>query len=235
MCGIAGFYQSHFDYLTKEEYYRQILEEMERVQKHRGPDEQGNYLESHFGLAHVRLSIRDLVSGRQPILKKVGDKTFGIVYNGELYNTKELQEDLMEKGWKFSTTSDTEVVLTGYMEYGPDFVKQMNGIFAFGIMDPVKDRLVLFRDRLGVKPLFYTCFQDQVIFSSEIKGLFAYPGITPKLDKRGLNEIFSIGPAKTYGCGVFKDIEELLPAHYLVCNASGLHAECYWKLEIRPH
>lgn len=235
MCGIAGFYQSHFDYLTKEEYYRQILEEMERVQKHRGPDEQGNYLESHFGLAHVRLSIRDLVSGRQPILKKVGDKTFGIVYNGELYNTKELQEDLMEKGWKFSTTSDTEVVLTGYMEYGPDFVKQMNGIFAFGIMDPVKDRLVLFRDRLGVKPLFYTCFQDQVIFSSEIKGLFAYPGITPKLDKRGLNEIFSIGPAKTYGCGVFKDIEELLPAHYLVCNASGLHAECYWKLESRPH
>lgn len=141
----------------------------------------------------------------------------------------------MEKGWKFSTTSDTEVVLTGYMEYGPDFVKQMNGIFAFGIMDPVKDRLVLFRDRLGVKPLFYTCFQDQVIFSSEIKGLFAYPGITPKLDKRGLNEIFSIGPAKTYGCGVFKDIEELLPAHYLVCNASGLHAECYWKLESRPH
>ena len=160
MCGIAGFYQSHFDYITKEEYYRQILEEMERVQKHRGPDEQGSYLESHFGLAHVRLSIRDLVSGRQPILKKVGDKTFGIVYNGELYNTKELQEDLMEKGWKFSTTSDTEVVLTGYMEYGPDFVKQMNGIFAFGIMDPVKDRLVLFRDRLGVKPLFYTCFQD---------------------------------------------------------------------------
>ena len=96
MCGIAGFYQSHFDYLTKEEYYRQILEEMERVQKHRGPDEQGNYLESHFGLAHVRLSIRDLVSGRQPILKKVGDKTFGIVYNGELYNTKDLQDELME-------------------------------------------------------------------------------------------------------------------------------------------
>ena len=121
------------------------------------------------------------------------------------------------------------------LAYGPDFVKQMNGIFAFGIMDPVKDCLVLFRDRLGVKPLFYTCFHDQVIFSSEIKGLFAYPGVTPKLDKKGLNEIFSIGPAKTYGCGVFKDIEELLPAHYLVCNASGLHAECYWKLESRPH
>lgn len=121
------------------------------------------------------------------------------------------------------------------MEYGPDFVKQMNGIFAFGIMDPVKDCLVLFRDRLGVKPLFYTCFHDQVIFSSEIKGLFAYPGVTPKLDKKGLNEIFSIGPAKTYGCGVFKDIEELLPAHYLVCNAAGLHTECYWKLESKPH
>ena len=120
------------------------------------------------------------------------------MYNGELYNTKELAgRSHRKKGLEnFSTTSDTEVVLTGYMEYGPDFVKQMNGIFAFGIMDPVKSRLVLFRDRLGVKPLFYTCFQDQVIFSSEIKGLFAYPGITPKLDKRGLNEIFSIGPAK---------------------------------------
>ena len=235
MCGIAGFYQSHFDYLTEEDHYRQILEDMEKVQKHRGPDEQGNYLDSHFGLAHVRLSVRDLVSGRQPILKKTGDKTFGIVYNGELYNTTELKEDLLKKGWEFSTTGDTEVVLTGYMEYGPDFVKQMNGIFAFGIMDPVKDCLVLFRDRLGVKPLFYTCFHDQVIFSSEIKGLFAYPGVTPKLDKKGLNEIFSIGPAKTYGCGVFKDIEELLPAHYLVCNAAGLHTECYWKLESKPH
>lgn len=146
-----------------------------------------------------------------------------------------MKEDLLKKGWEFSTTGDTEVVLTGYMEYGPDFVKQMNGIFAFGIMDPVKDCLVLFRDRLGVKPLFYTCFHDQVIFSSEIKGLFAYPGVTPKLDKKGLNEIFSIGPAKTYGCGVFKDIEELLPAHYLVCNAAGLHTECYWKLESKPH
>ena len=93
MCGIAGFYQSHFDYLTEEDHYRQILEDMEKVQKHRGPDEQGNYLDSHFGLAHVRLSVRDLFSGRQPILKKTGDKTFGIVYNGELYNTTELKED----------------------------------------------------------------------------------------------------------------------------------------------
>ena len=176
MCGIAGFYQSHFDYLTKEDHYRQILEDMEAVQKHRGPDEQGNYLDSHFGLAHVRLSVRDLISGRQPILKKAGDKTFGIVYNGELYNTRELKEDLMKKGWEFSTTSDTEVILTGYIEYGPDFVKQMNGIFAFAIMDPVKDTLVLFRDRLGVKPLFYTCFNDQIIFFIRDQGPFCLSG-----------------------------------------------------------
>lgn len=101
MCGIAGFYQSHFDYLTEEDHYRQILEDMEKVQKHRGPDEQGNYLDSHFGLAHVRLSVRDLFSGRQPILKKTGDKTFGIVYNGELYNTTELKEDLLKKAGNF--------------------------------------------------------------------------------------------------------------------------------------
>ncbi len=111
----------------------------------------------------------------------------------------------------------------------------MNGIFAFAILDPVQDCLFLFRDRMGVKPLFYTVLKDQIVFSSEIKGLFAFPGITPRLGKRGLNEIFSLGPARTPGCGVFENIHEVLPGTYLCCRGTDLHTIRYWQLESRPH
>ena len=235
MCGIAGFYQSHFDYLTKEEYYRQILEEMERVQKHRGPDEQGSYLEPHFGLAHVRLSIRDLVSGRQPILKKVGDKTFGIVYNGELYNTKELREELVSHGMTFRTHSDTEVILNGFLFEGPSFVRKMNGIFSFAIYDEAHQLLYLFRDAFGVKPLFYRLFHDTLIFSSEPKGIFCYPGCIPSVNKTGLCEIFGLGPARNPGNAVYEHMAECLPGHYLTFSASGLKDYCYFRLESHPH
>ena len=130
---------------------------------------------------------------------------------------------------------DTEIILNGYLEYGTDFVTRMDGIFAFAILDPVQDCLFLFRDRMGVKPLFYTVLKDQIVFSSEIKGLFAFPGITPRLGKRGLNEIFSLGPARTPGCGVFENIHEVLPGTYLCCRGTDLHTIRYWQLESRPH
>lgn len=235
MCGIAGFYHPIKNYEELREHRLNILNQMRQVLSHRGPDGNGVFLSPHFGLVHARLSVIDLENGAQPMFRAIGDKTFGIVYNGEIYNTAELKADLCVKGWQFHTSSDTEVILTGFIEYGPDFVSQLNGIFAFAIMDPVHEALYLYRDRSGVKPLFYAIREKEVIFSSELKGLLSHPDIHPQLDRKGFNEIFSIGPAKTYGCGVFKGIDELLPGHYMRFCSEGITKICYWKLQSCPH
>lgn len=235
MCGIAGFYHPQKDYLKEEAGCQTILQNMSQVLRHRGPDDSGTYITSHACLSHARLSVIDISGGRQPIMKTEQEKTFAIVYNGELYNTKELRRELEDRGHSFTTVGDAEVILTGYMEYGPEFVNQLNGVFAFAVFDPVKHQLCLFRDRVGVKPLFYTVFHHELIFASELKGIFTHPEIRPTLGLRGLNEIFSIGPARTNGCGVFEGMEELLPGHFLICSQEGFHRHCYWKLESRPH
>ncbi|WMI81891.1 asparagine synthase (glutamine-hydrolyzing) [Anaerotignum sp. MB30-C6] len=235
MCGIAGFFNPKKNYTEQPAYYTKILEDMYSVQRHRGPDDCGTFLIENVGLAHTRLSIVDLETGHQPITRTVGNQTWAIVYNGELYNTQELRSNLLSKGWTFKTNSDTEVILVSYMEHGTDFVKQLNGIFAMAIFDPIKNMTLLYRDRSGVKPLFYSIQGDEVIFSSEIKSIFAYPGMVPQLDKEGLNEVFSIGPAKTYGKGVFKGIDEVLPAHYMTFSPGGIQSTCYWKLESHVH
>ena len=235
MCGIAGFYNPHDHYLKEKEHYESVLQAMAERLRHRGPDDAGRWLSEHGGLSHARLSIIDLAGGHQPMVKSGSGQTFAIVYNGELYNTDELRQELMAAGYSFQTSSDTEVILAGYMEYGPDFVKRLNGIFAFAIMDTALNRLCLFRDRAGVKPLFYTIRGEELIFSSELKGILAYPGVKAQLDLRGLNEVFSVGPARTYGCGVLKDMEELLPGHYLICTPDGIRQQSYWKLVSRPH
>ena len=146
-----------------------------------------------------------------------------------------LRRVLEQEGVVFKTTSDTEVILMGYLYHGTDYVKQLNGIFAFCIWDESEKRLYLFRDRLGVKPLFYTRFDETLIFSSELKGILSYPNFRPVVDREGLCEIFGLGPAKTYGKGVFQGVSELLPGHYLEYFASSLHLVPYWKLESRPH
>ena len=235
MCGIAGFYNPHDHYLKEKEHYESVLQAMAERLRHRGPDDAGRWLSEHGGLSHARLAIIDLAGGHQPMVKSGSGQTFAIVYNGELYNTDELRQELMAAGYSFQTSSDTEVILAGYMEYGPDFVKRLNGIFAFAIMDTALNRLCLFRDRAGVKPLFYTIRGEELIFSSELKGILSYPGVKAQLDRRGLNEVFSIGPARTYGCGVLKDMEELLPGHYLICTPDGIRQQSYWKLVSRPH
>lgn len=235
MCGIGGFCNYSNDYTKQREHYCDILGQMHRVQSRRGPDGHGIYLDSHIGLAHARLSIIDLATGAQPLSRTIGEYTWVIVYNGELYNTVELRADLLAHGWTFHTTSDTEVILLCYLEYGSSFVKKLNGIFAAAIWDPREEQLLLYRDRSGVKPLFYALQGDALVFASEPKGIFAVPGIRPRLDRQGLNELFSIGPARTSGCGVFKDIHEVLPGHYLSYTPDGLRQTCYWKLESRPH
>ena len=235
MCGISGFFHAKRDFTKERAKYQEILDSMNDRIRRRGPDDSGTFLSPHFGLAHVRLSIVDLVTGHQPMFKTVQGQTWGIVYNGELYNTDELRQELKSLGHTFETASDTEVILTSYLEYGPEFVTKLNGIFAIAIMDPVQDRLILYRDRAGIKPLFYTVAEETVVFSSELKGLLCFPGIKPRVGKNGLNEIFSIGPARTSGSGVFEDIYEVLPGHYLICAPDHCRQDCYWKLESHPH
>ena len=235
MCGIAGFYNPDANYMEEENKWKSILDHMNRVQKRRGPDGEGTFLSPLCGLAHVRLAIIDLVTGQQPMIKKDGSRECAIIFNGEIYNMNELKKELMQEGASFCTTSDTEVILAGYMLHGKDYIKKLNGIFAIALWDSFPGQIYLFRDRLGVKPLFYTIKDHTLVFASEIKGLFAYPGVNPVLDHDGLCEIFALGPAKSYGKGVFKDILEVLPGHCLTYGKNACTTEAYWKLESRPH
>lgn len=235
MCGIAGFFNPYDNFLNSQDYCNNILNKMNSVQKHRGPDDEGIYISRNFGLSHVRLSVIDLISGHQPITRTHYNRRYSIVYNGELYNTKELKDDLHNKGYSFETTSDTEVILNGFIQYGTDFINKLNGIFAFAIADEEADTLYLVRDRFGIKPLFYTKSGDMTVFSSELKGIFEYPKLTPEVDINGLNEIFSIGPAKTPGNGVFKNISEVKPSHFVKCTKTGAEEISYWKLNSYEH
>lgn len=158
-----------------------------------------------------------------------------IVYNGQIYNTKELKKILEENSFSFNSHSDTEVLLKSYIYYGNDVVNHLNGIFAFAIWNSKNNELFLARDHFGIKPLFYTQKEGTFIFSSEIKGLFAYPGIEKVIDSQGISELFGIGPSHTPGTTVFKDIYELKPAHFAVYNSSDLHIERYWKLKSEEH
>lgn len=160
---------------------------------------------------------------------------YAIVYNGQIYNTKELRNTLKENGFDFNGHCDTEVLLKSFIHYGNDVVNHLNGIFAFAIWNSNTEELFLARDHFGVKPLFYTQFENTLIFSSEIKGLFAYPGIEKVIDSQGISELFGIGPSHTTGTTVFKNIFELKPAHFAIYNKSGFHIERYWKLKSQKH
>ncbi|MDO5519303.1 MAG: asparagine synthase (glutamine-hydrolyzing) [bacterium] len=235
MCGIAGFCNLHGNYTEHEGYFNTLLYDMAQSIKHRGPDDQGIYLNEHIGLAHRRLSIIDLLSGGQPMIKYHNEAKYVIVYNGECYNMEELRNDLIHKGYTFTTTSDTEILLVGYIAYGPDFVTRVNGIFAYAIWDEQKEELYLFRDGCGVKPLFYAIVDDTIVFGSELKALFSSKLVTAKLNKDGLNQIFSIGPAKTYGHGVFEGINEILPGQYLKYAQNGKEEHMFFSLVSKPH
>lgn len=235
MCGIAGFFNPRENYLEGEMKWKQVLDQMNQAQKRRGPDDRGIYLSPVCGLSHVRLEIIDLITGQQPMVCKRQGRECALVFNGEIYNMAELKTELLKKGVRFQTTSDTEVILEGYMLHGKSFIKQLNGIFAIALWDMTKGRVLLFRDRLGVKPLFYTMKDHTLVFSSELKGILAYPGIDPVLDREGLCEIFALGPAKTSGKGVFKNILEVLPGQCLTFGKNTLSEQYYWKLESHPH
>ena len=235
MCGIAGFCNWEGNFLYDGEKWTRILTEMRTAIANRGHDQTGEYLKGHVGLAHTRLSIRDLTGGAQPMVGRRGEAEYAIVYNGEIYNTEELKRELMGRGCSFETTCDTEVILQGYMEYGMEVAKKLNGIFAFAIWDEKEDTLFLCRDRMGVKPLFYALERDTLIFGSEPKALFAHPDIRPQADLDSFREIFGLGPARTPGCGVFRGLREVKPGGIVECTRDGLREYPYWTLEARPH
>lgn len=236
MCSIAGFYNLSRDFNTEYERYSYILSDMNKALAHRGPDAQNTVLSSHCGLAHTRLSIRDVAKGEQPMKKTIGENTVYIVYNGEIYNTKELKSELLALGYTFDTTSDTEVILNCFLHYGPDFVHRLNGIFAFAIYDEHIQTIYLYRDHFGIKPLYYSVTDDgTTVFASEIKGLLCYPGIRPVIDARGLCEVFGIGPSKTPGCGVFQNIAEVKPGHFMKLSRYGMTDFTYYRITSTPH
>ena len=169
------------------------------------------------------------------MIEKYSFGDYVIVYNGQIYNTKELKETLLDTGFSFEGHCDTEILLKSYIHYGNDVVNHLNGIFAFAIWNSKKEELFIARDHFGVKPFFYTILNNTFIFASEIKAIFEYPGIEKILDQQGLSELFGIGPAHTAGTTIFKNINELKPAHLGIYNISGLHIERYWKLISKPH
>lgn len=231
MCGIVGFINFQKEILDNKE----ILFRMNSTLKKRGPDEDGYYIENPAYLGHKRLIVIDPEGGKQPMVETYCDEQYVLVYNGQIYNTKELTRELKLNGFTFTSHSDTEVLLKSYIHYGYDIVNHLNGIFAFAIWDSSKQELFLARDHFGVKPLFYTQIENSFIFSSEIKALFEYPGVEKCIDSQGLGELFGLGPAHTPGTTVFKNIYELRPAHYGIFNHSGFHIERYWKLESKKH
>lgn len=237
MCGIAGFFCPQASFSEAPARYQHILNKMNQTLRHRGPNDEGTMLYPCCGLAHVRLSILDLKNGHQPMhaLQSPDSCPVSIIHNGEIYNMKALKKELQEKGCHFHTTSDTEVLLHAYLTYGPDFAKLLNGIFAFAIYDDRSKQLYLYRDHFGVKPLFYAQLNETLIFSSEIKGLFCYPGFHPHIDDNSLRQVFGLGPAKQYGTGVFQDVFEVLPGEYICCSRDGIRRNAYWKLTSHEH
>lgn len=231
MCGIVGWMDLKADISSEQ----RTVERMTETLISRGPDAFGYWHSPHALLGHRRLSVVDLLGGSQPMVRTVGEYQYVITYNGELYNTVELRCCLEDMGYVFRSTSDTEVLLISYMEWGTDCLSHLNGIFAFGIWDGKEQRLFLARDRFGVKPLFYARRNTSMIFASELKALLAHPMVQPEIDHEGLAEIFALGPARTPGHGVFKGVLEVKPAHYLLCDASGVHSYHYWSLESHPH
>ena len=207
MCGITGFINFKKNISTETS----ILKKMVKTLDKRGPNSEGLFSSKHVQLGHRRLIVVDPKGGIQPMIKKYENNEYVLVYNGELYNTEDLRKELLSEGFTFNSYSDTEVLLTSYISWGIDCVKKFNGIFAFAIYDKKKDKILIARDPVGVKPLFYTIKDNTFIFGSEIKTLLANPLVDAVLDEEGLTELFSLGPAVLPGSGILKDIKELSP------------------------
>lgn len=221
MCGITGWMNKNENLRNK----KGIIKKMTKTLKYRGPDSTGYFISDDVLLGHKRLAIIDPEKGKQPMKYD----NYVIIYNGEIYNTDSIRKKLIKKGYSFNTTSDTEVILKGYACYKEKIVEKLEGIFAFAIYDG-KD-LFLARDRLGVKPLFYTQIDGNFLFASEIKALLKNDLVQPIIDKESLQELLGLGPSKIPGSGIFKGIKELRAAHYLTYKAGIIDIKRYWNVK----
>ncbi|NLZ53053.1 MAG: asparagine synthetase B, partial [Thermoanaerobacteraceae bacterium] len=232
MCGIAGW----IDYNRNLRNYEDVINKMTATLVRRGPDAQGIYLKENVCLMHRRLIVIDPENGIQPMTIKKGNTSYTIVYNGELYNTNELRDELLAFGYHFRGHSDTEVLLTAFVHWGELCLEKLNGIYAFGVWNDTTKTLFLARDRMGVKPLFIYCYPDGIIFGSELKTLLANPLVKPRIDNDGLKEIFLLGPGRTSGKGVIKGVAELKPGEFMVFKQKiGCKIRKYWSLKASEH
>ncbi len=228
MCGICGIFHTH----PAQRVERDALMEMNRRIAHRGPDDDGFFVEGNVGLAMRRLSIIDLQTGHQPITNE--DETAWIVYNGELYNHQELRKDLEARGHRYRTRSDTETIVHLYEEYGRDSVKYLRGMFAFAIWDGRKRQLLVARDRLGIKPLYYRYDGKSLLFGSEIKAILSHPGVTPEFNRGTLAEYLAFGYISETET-MYAGIRKLLPGHVLEIGEGGEPTiTSYWDLKVSP-
>jgi asparagine synthase (glutamine-hydrolysing) len=227
MCGITGWVDFGRD-LRNE---RAAIEAMTATMIPRGPDAGGVWCSAQAAIGHRRLAVIDLACGEQPMCAD------GVVltFSGEIYNFAELREELVSCGQSFRTRSDTEVLLRSYLQWGQDCVRHLNGMFAFGLWDGRRQELLLARDRLGVKPLYYAVRPDGVLFGSEPKAILAHPEFRAEIDDEGLAELFSQLGTKTPGQGIYRGIAELRPGTIAVVGRGGVRTSVYWRLESVPH
>ena len=227
MCGITGVLNLNNDQIIQQEALGQML----AMIRHRGPDGFGIYIDDHVGLGSARLSIIDISGGDQPISNE--DGSLWIVFNGEIFNYVELRPPLEARGHRFSTQTDTEVILHLYEDYGPDCLKYLNGQFAMAIWDTKQRSLLLARDRMGIRPLFYTQHKGQLLFASEIKSILAYSRESPQIDPVAMEEIFTFWSTLSPRT-IFKNIYDVPPAHYLLVKDGLFHLRPYWELDFSP-
>jgi asparagine synthase (glutamine-hydrolysing) len=231
MCGITGW----VDYKKNIMLETASLSKMTETLAKRGPDDTNIWTATHVGFGHKRLAVVDLEGGKQPMSKEKDGFQYTICYNGELYNTEDIRKELLLIGYSFKGHSDTEVLLTAYIEWAEECINYLNGIYAFAVWDEKKDQLFIARDRLGVKPLFLKELYTGLLFGSELKAILAHPNVKAEVDREGLSEIFGLGPSRSPGHGVFKGIKELRPGHALIFNRDGLKIWQYWNVKSEEH
>lgn len=227
MCGICGIYN-----LNKKHVESELVRNMCNEIIHRGPDEEGYYINDHIVMGIRRLKVIDLTTGSQPIFNE--DKTIVTVFNGEIYNFVQLKESLENKGHKFYTNCDTEVILHLYEDFGEEFVKKLRGMFAIALFDIKKNILLLYRDRIGIKPLFYCLNNGELIFSSEIKSILKVANISREIDKTALNIYLTFGYI-TAPFTIYKDIKKLSSASFLKIENGSIKENCYWNFDYMPY
>jgi asparagine synthase (glutamine-hydrolysing) len=223
MCGIAGAYWFRSDRPVDEAFVARMCGTI----VHRGPDDEGHFVSGNLGIGMRRLSIIDLGGGRQPVFNE--DRSVAVVFNGEIYNFQELRQRLEAQGHKFSTRTDTEAIVHLYEQYGDRFPEHLNGMFAIALWDIRRRRLVLVRDRLGKKPLYYAETSDGLVFGSELKCLLEEPGVARDLDRAAIYHYFTLGYIP-HPFSIYKQVRQLPPASRMVIDDQSVQIDNYWRL-----